>query len=134
MFERYKIKKIREEEVLILYLNYNYEFGIFDTIQDRSKNLMNLINEYIQKHKIQFHGKKIMLVANGILVTSLLVSPTNLTKETQETFFLNPLTLSEVLIPEEKEAVFDEYVDWKWYSLYSNKKMGSWSRNESIWC
>lgn len=107
MFERFKIKKIDGEEVLILYLNYNYEFGIFDTIKDRSKNLMSLINEYIKQHKIAFHGKKIMLVANGILVTSLFVVPMAFHSEVEGTR-LNSLELAEVLIPEEKEVIKEE--------------------------
>lgn len=113
MFERYKIKKINKEEVLVLYLNYNYEFGVFDTIKDRSKNLMSFINEYIQKHKIHFQGKKIMLVANGILVTSLVVVPMNLTQDSKEAFHLNPFILAEVLMPEEKIDVVDELEDKK---------------------
>lgn len=107
MFERFKIKKIDEEEVLILYLNYNYEFGIFDTIKDRSKNLMSLINQYIKQHKIEFHGKKIMLVANGILVTSLFVVPAEFHSEV-DGIRLNSLELVEVLIPEEKEVIKEE--------------------------
>ena len=113
MFERYKIKKINKEEVLVLYLNYNYEFGVFDTIKDRSKNLMSFINEYIQKHKIHFQGKKIMLVANGILVTSLVVVPMNLTQDSKEAFHLNPFILADVLMPEEKIDVVDELEDKK---------------------
>lgn len=106
MFERYEIRKMDREEVLYLYVNHDYEFGILDSVRETGKNLIGEINQYIQDRKIRFRGKKVALVVNGILVTSLLVAsnyPDFVFPEKPNG--LPTLSITEVLLPDKKEEL-----------------------------
>lgn len=61
MIEKYIIKKEDNEEVLYLYLNYNYEFSKIDFI--------NTI-----KKKINFKGLKIVLIVGGVAFSTILLN------------------------------------------------------------
>lgn len=74
MIERYQIKTFDEEEVLYLYLDYSYEFGDFFSNKNIS-NIKEKIKEYITKMKINFKGSKILLVVGGISLTTIFLTP-----------------------------------------------------------
>ncbi len=103
MFTGYKLKIIDKEEVLFLYMNHDYEFGILDTLKTKGKNLMESVNEYIRNRKIAFHGKRIMLIVNGVLISTLLVNPLipSLPKERGSESF----SLARVVVEEDKKVI-----------------------------
>ena len=62
MLESYKILKTKNEEILYLYLNVNYEFGEDLTdiaLEKKAKN-------YLITHNIEFNGNKVIFIVNGI--------------------------------------------------------------------
>lgn len=72
MIEHTEIKMENGEEVLYCYLSYDYEFGkeFFSNIKE--KGIIKQIQDWMHKRKIAFHGKKVVVVASGIVVASLL--------------------------------------------------------------
>ena len=71
MFYKYEIKNINNEEVLYLYLSLKYEFAN-EFIEDSS--LKYLTDEYLKMNNINFHGNKIYLVVDGIVIKKLNVA------------------------------------------------------------
>ena len=68
MFYKYEIRKINGEECLYLYISLDYEFS--KEFNDNSK--LNLLSKnYIRTSNINFKGKKIYYVINGIVVKKL---------------------------------------------------------------
>ena len=76
MIDNYKIKiDNNNEEVLFLYINYNYEFANFES---KKKNIIKNIKDYIIEHKINFNGSKIKLVVSGIVLCTLILTRNDL--------------------------------------------------------
>lgn len=70
MFKNYEIKNYQNEEVLIIYLDMNTEFA---KLNSKSKTTINKeVNDYIKNNKINFKGKKIILMAGSLLIGTLL--------------------------------------------------------------
>lgn len=70
MIESYTLTKDESGQVLVLYLNYNYEFGVFgkgNTVSNMKEN----IRKYIEKMKIDFKGGKVLLVVGGISLATI---------------------------------------------------------------
>ena len=68
MIEKCVVEKINDEEVMFIYLNFDYEFGS----SFNSRNLKKEIENGIRKNK--FKGKKVLLVVSGIIVGTLLIN------------------------------------------------------------
>ncbi len=68
MIEKCVVETISDEEVMFIYLNFDYEFGS----SFNSKNLKKEIGNSIRKNK--FKGKKILFVVSGIIIGSLLIN------------------------------------------------------------
>lgn len=70
MFYNYEIRNNNSEEILYLYLNMKYEFSNEFSLEDdidlarRSKN-------FIQNNNIPFHGSRVYLIVDGIIVKSI---------------------------------------------------------------
>ena len=69
LISNYKIVKVNGKENLILYLNFNYEFG---GKHGKNKGLKDVIREYINDNKINFHGGIITFVVGGVLIGNVL--------------------------------------------------------------
>lgn len=70
MFKDYEIKNYQNEEVLIIYLDMNTEFA---KLNSKSKTTINKeVNDYIKDNKINFKGKKIILMAGSLLIGTFL--------------------------------------------------------------
>ncbi len=70
MFKNYEIKNYQNEEVLIIYLDMNTEFA---KLNSKSKTTINNeISDYIKDRKINFKGKKIILMAGTLLIGTFL--------------------------------------------------------------
>ncbi len=66
MIERYEIKKENNEEVLYIEINFNYEFSKISLFKD--------IEKVLNKNKIKFSGKKIVITVSGIALATLLLT------------------------------------------------------------
>lgn len=82
MFAGYKIKELDNEECLFLYIDNKYEFSKEFISNNKikrkqKKNLYNHIIDYINEHKIKFNGKKVLLILNGFLITTIILGNIN---------------------------------------------------------
>ena len=68
MIEKCVVETISDEEVMFIYLNFDYEFGS----SYNSRNLKKEIENGIRKNK--FKGKKILFIVSGIIIGSLLIN------------------------------------------------------------
>lgn len=73
MITSYKIKKINDEEVLIIYLDNYQEFSLewLEKVKDKT------IRDFIKYKKITWNGTKIFLVVGGVTLAILNYSPTS---------------------------------------------------------
>ncbi|MCM1370759.1 MAG: stage II sporulation protein D [Clostridium sp.] len=72
MISGYKIINQNGEDVLFLYLDYNYEFS-----KDfKSDGIFKNIKSFIKS--INFTGKKVLVVVSGIIISTLLINPIKL--------------------------------------------------------
>ena len=71
MFNNYKIIDKNGEKILILYIDYLYEFGIDFKKDNKHSNMKTEIRKIIKK--INFNGEKIALMIGGILLATILV-------------------------------------------------------------
>ena len=99
MITGYKIKRLNNEEVLYVYLDFNYEFGSFKNVKE---NLKKNIKEFIEKNKIAFTGTMVALVVGGMVTSSMSLKDDN----NQNTNIENEIVISEEIsdnldIPEE---------------------------------
>lgn len=74
MFYRYEIKNNGIENILYLYLTMNYEFSKELTSQSGDTELKRRTNNFIKNNGIQFDGKKVYLVIDGIIVKAFEIS------------------------------------------------------------
>lgn len=89
MLDYFEVKLENGEEVLYLHLSYDYEFGkeFFSNIKEMK--LTKQIQKWIKENKIVFHGKKVLVVASGIVVASFLLhNPV----QHDSSDFLNPVS------------------------------------------
>lgn len=95
MITRYEIKKEKEEEVLYLYMNYNYEFAQELGNPSKKMTLLSEVKNYMNKMKIKFKGKYIVLVIAGLASITLACSADKL--ETTQTSFTPTPDILEIL-------------------------------------
>jgi len=105
MITRYEYK----DDVLFLYMDYNYEFASFDKNIEKRMDIITNIKEYIKKMHLKLNSKYIVLVIGGIATLTLACSADTL-KNNQ--FIPNPNLMeivnyetypSKPIIKEEKE-------------------------------
>lgn len=75
MFYNYQILNVNDEEILYLYVNSMYEFSSELGDAKKEQTLLNKVNEYIHSMEINFNGKKVMLVVNGLIIATLVLIP-----------------------------------------------------------
>ncbi len=75
MFYNHAILEVNNEPVLYLYLNSTYEFAQDFYGENRKKTLYEKVNNYIRNSGIDFKGRRVYLVVNGIIVSSLVIDP-----------------------------------------------------------
>ena len=71
MINGYEIKNINGSDRLILYFDFNFEFGNFD---GKKKSIKESIKEYLIKNKINYQGTIISIVVGGILIGNLVLN------------------------------------------------------------
>ncbi len=75
MFNKHLLLKQNGEEVLYLFINYNYEFSKIINNQNKNEKETSIyykIKEYIKDKNIVFNGTKVFLVVNGIIMGSFI--------------------------------------------------------------
>ena len=72
MILKHYIKLENNKEILIIHLDYNYEFSKFG-----NKGIIHNITEYIHKNKIKFSGNKVILVVGSLILGTLILNPIN---------------------------------------------------------
>ena len=72
MFYKYEIINKNNEDILYLYIDMKYEFSneFINNDSELSRRTINFINS----NKINFKGKKVYLIVNGIVVKSVDIS------------------------------------------------------------
>jgi len=94
------IQKNNNEDVLILFLDYNYEFSIFR--REEHDNIKNNIKNYIKIHKLSFNGKKVLLVISGIVIASFIYVNDNIYLDSlnnEKISYIDSSVISEVVDP-----------------------------------
>lgn len=71
MFYNYKILEVDNNEILYLYVNSLYEFSNEFNNKNKPKSIFNKVNNYIKDMGINFNGKKVLFVVNGIIIGSI---------------------------------------------------------------
>lgn len=107
MINNYEIKKINNEEVLFLFLDNNTEFA--NMHPEKKKTINNEINTYIKNNKINFNGKKIILMAGSFMLgMCLLTTPPHKNKDIDYNYTTNLITLNETIVDEKTETKEEE--------------------------
>lgn len=75
MFYKHSILEVNGEPVLYLYLEPTYEFSNDFYGENKQRSVYERVTNYIRNRGIVFQGKKVYLVINGIIVSSLIVNP-----------------------------------------------------------
>lgn len=108
----HEIKKIENEEVLILKIQYNEEFALDFFSRKKLRNLYQQITSYLKNAAVNFHGQKVLLVINGILVSTLLFTPVlptaSTTKPSEPIQYVQKLELSMPETTEQEEMTNEE--------------------------
>lgn len=108
----HEIKKIENEEILILKIQYNEEFALDFFSRKKLRNLYQQITSYLKNAAVNFHGQKVLLVINGILVSTLLFTPVlptaSTTKPSEPIQYVQKLELSMPEITEQEEMTNEE--------------------------
>lgn len=94
MIQNYSIKYENNEEVLYLYLDYNYEFA---STNKGKKPFFSQLKRILNNKLINFKGKKIVLVASGIIIGTILLSNPNynLTNYNDNINYVNQVVLND---------------------------------------
>ncbi len=73
MFYRHVVLQEQGQEVLYLYLTNTYEFAqdLKSSQLPKNESITNRVENYIKNRGIKFHGNKVYLVVDGIIVGSL---------------------------------------------------------------
>lgn len=74
MFKGHLISYLEEQQVLYLFIDYNYEFAnlTHQNKGEKHKTFYQKAFDYIKEKKIDFKGTKIFLVVNGLIIGSLI--------------------------------------------------------------
>lgn len=73
MITKHIINKENDEEVLYLYFDFNIEIGEIGKMNEK-KGIFKQIKDYILNKKINFNGRKIVLVVMGMIVSVILTT------------------------------------------------------------
>lgn len=94
----YKIKNINNEEVLYIYLDFNYELGSFKNIKS---SLKKTIKEFIEKNRIAFKGTMVALVVGGMVTGSMSLKENSKNFDIDNQIMISEKVLDNISIPDE---------------------------------
>lgn len=73
MIEKYEIKKVNNEEILLIYLDYQYEFGKIISHKTKNIKLKDKIRKFIKYNNINYKGNKVILISNNLTLGSFFI-------------------------------------------------------------
>lgn len=77
MFSNYEIRKINGEDVLYIYMTYQYEFS--KEFADYQENDLKILsNQFININNIPFRGDKVYFIVDGMIVKKISLVDSNL--------------------------------------------------------
>ena len=79
MIENYNIKHENNEQVLYIYLNYNYEFAGLN-----KKYFLKELKKILNNKYLNFKGHKIILIASGIIIGTILLNNISINKNKED--------------------------------------------------
>ena len=90
MLESFEVKNENGEEVLYCYISYDYEFSkeFFSSLKETK--IGKQVEEWIRKNRISFHGKKVVVLASGIVIATLLLGDIQTPTITDSPSYLSP--------------------------------------------
>lgn len=97
MINSYSIQIKNNEKVLILYIDYNYEFGIDFKNSHRHNSMKTEIKNYLKNNKIKFDGEKIVLSLGGIILAILLMTENPTTNDIELTYVNSNIVPKEIV-------------------------------------
>lgn len=115
MLESFEVKKENGEEVLYCYISYDYEFSkeFFSNVKETK--IGKQVEEWIHKNRIAFHGKKVVVLASGIVIATLLLGDMQEPTATDMPSYLSPAITETItgtsLINHNEQKDIDEYVE-----------------------
>jgi len=115
MINDYEIKKINNEEILILYFSLDSEFSKIN-FKDKKDNLEKIIKKFINDNKILFTGSLVALVVGGSLIGNINLDNHEIINTTLNKFtYIEPILtnitkLDESIIEIIKEEIEDNRV------------------------
>lgn len=93
MITNYEIRNIKDEEVLVLNVDFSFEFGLFNNSSKLDIN--DKIKDFIEKLKLKKKYQKILIVSGGIIVASMVYINGNLKPLKTTNFLDNSITIQE---------------------------------------
>lgn len=90
MIHAYEIKKGNDEDVLFLYLSYDYELSSDLGDIKKEHSLKERVSQYIKDKKIDFKGKYIVLVVGGIMTVAMINRSSNIIPNNGSNFVPDP--------------------------------------------
>ena len=96
MIESFEIKNQNGEEILYVYVSYQYEFGKELFASFKEKGVKKQIQDWVEKNNITFHGKKVMVFTSGILLASFLLQSGNMKPIPNSISYMSPSIVSEI--------------------------------------
>lgn len=105
MFYNHNILNVNDEEVLYLYVSNMYEFSIGFDKTNKIKSLYNKISEYIKDMDINFNGKKVMLVVNGIIIGSLMLLSNNFSDTSKNNGYISYKEITDIDINDHMDVI-----------------------------
>lgn len=105
MFYNYNILNVNDEEVLYLYVSNMYEFSIEFDKPNKIKSLYGKISEYIKNMDINFNGRKVMLVVNGIIIGSLMLLSNNFSDTSKNNRYISYKEITDIDINDHMDVI-----------------------------
>lgn len=73
MVNNYEIKKVNNEEILYLYLDFNYEFSKIN-FKEKQDKFEKIIKDFIKENKIVFKGTTVALIVGGTIIGNIVLN------------------------------------------------------------
>ena len=81
----YEIKKINNDEILYVYIDYNSEFAKIKS-KRKQKKFKKYLEEFIKRNNIDFKGTTIALMAGGVMIGTIILN-----KPVYDSYYLNKM-------------------------------------------
>lgn len=77
MIDNYEIKLVNNEQCLFLHISNDYELSnefFLNKSLRKSKNIYDIVINFIKKYEVPFNGKKVFLVFKGVIIGSIILT------------------------------------------------------------